>query len=1041
MSPEQARGQAVDFRSDLFSFGIVLYEMTTGRSPFQGPSVTDTLSAIVRDQPAPMTRIAPGVPEELARITGKCLEKDADERYQHTDDLAMDLRKLRRVTDSQPLSTVSDTAVPAHADRPAWRRPVLLATAAIVVLAGVLGLAAWLRSAGVLFGGGPGNALAVLTFENLQDAEDSQRLGQILQELVITDLSELESLTVFSSQRLFDVQKQIGGGDGRQIDRSMATEVATRAGATTMLTGSLSQLGENWILTGQLVEVGSGRVIKSERIDGTDLYKMVDELTGRVRQDLRLSREEIAGVDRAVGERTTSSLEAYQRYLEGQELLARWDFEDAAKAFAEALAIDPEFGLARYKEAIAVWWQRGDLSEAGETPADILRDLVEGDYKLSGRERRLAEAMLAVVEDRYADAEPIFTALSRDYPDEKEAWYGLGEAYYHDPDGDREAAYAAFAKALALDPTFQLAWRHLRGKYRSEGHYREGIAKLRALLEGDPDNTGYYAEWITLAVMDGDVAGADRVLETALERIRDPDEQRELLMGAAGAYGALDLVDRRRDLLERALALDTDEKTDTVLADLGWHFLDLHDYREAEAHFLRALDLYPEGSGALDGLFRVYDEERRFADGILRARGLVQQDPEHLSFYLRWIDMAIDKGDEAETDRAIQAALDHTASGTEQQRVWFETGQSYRGIGDNIRALESYRQAREANPDGDLPPFLMGNRGWALMTLQRYEEAEEILRKAAETDSDLRNSTFSARVRTNIELRRFDEAQRLAEEHVEIHPDESYARADLVRVLLATGQDSRAEEALQDGLENEGQTTGKRRLLGNAAWAYLDSGRPARAATLARRAVEMDPLIRDPWLRSPLLQALLREERYDEAEDLLRRELEVRPRDLTLLATRAQIGLRRGDLQAAEAEVRDLLSDGPASAWLSTLLATVLSEEGRFADAETPARRAFAMNPDRSRHALLAWILVAGDLDQEEGVRLAEAALEMPESPTAAADRPPYEPSPEHALGLAYLQQGRHGEAVKLLERAAALQPDRTLIREHLAEARQAAGV
>ncbi|MGD8377737.1 MAG: serine/threonine-protein kinase, partial [Acidobacteriota bacterium] len=150
MSPEQARGQPVDFRSDLFSFGIVLYEMSTGRSPFQGPSVTDTLSAIVRDQPAPMTRIAPAVPEELARITGKCLEKHPEERYQHTDDLAMDLRKLRRVTDSQPLSAVSDTAVPAHADRPAWRRPVLLATAAIVVLAGVLGLAAWLRSAGVL---------------------------------------------------------------------------------------------------------------------------------------------------------------------------------------------------------------------------------------------------------------------------------------------------------------------------------------------------------------------------------------------------------------------------------------------------------------------------------------------------------------------------------------------------------------------------------------------------------------------------------------------------------------------------------------------------------------------------------------------------------------------------------------------------------------------------------------------------------------------------------------------------------------------------
>ncbi len=121
MSPEQARAQSVDFRSDLFSFGIVLYEMSTGRSPFRGPSVTDTLSSIVRDQPQPMAQITPGVPNELARIVSKCLEKEPRDRYQDTRDLVVDLRRLRRETDSQPLQRVETTSgVQIHAEKPRW---------------------------------------------------------------------------------------------------------------------------------------------------------------------------------------------------------------------------------------------------------------------------------------------------------------------------------------------------------------------------------------------------------------------------------------------------------------------------------------------------------------------------------------------------------------------------------------------------------------------------------------------------------------------------------------------------------------------------------------------------------------------------------------------------------------------------------------------------------------------------------------------------------------------------------------------------------
>jgi tetratricopeptide (TPR) repeat protein/predicted Ser/Thr protein kinase len=1040
MSPEQARAQSVDFRSDLFSFGIVLYEMATGRSPFHGPSVTDTLSSIVRDQPPPMAQIAPGVPEELARITSKCLEKDPDERYQHTDDLAMDLRKLRRVTDSQTMSRVSDTAMPAASGRPAWLRPVPVLLAVLVVAAIAMGLPRLWRTGALSPGGGrAGNALAVLTFENLQDSDDTQRLGQILQELIITDLSELESLTVFSSQRLFDVQKQIGGaGGGRGIDRTMATQVAIKAGATTMLTGSLSQLGNNWILTGQLVDVSSGRVLKSERIDGADLYKMVDDLTAKIREDLRLSQEELAGVDRAVNERTTSSLEAYQHYLEGTELLARWEFDDAVEEFQQAIAIDPRFGQARFKHAIAAWWALGGgIPDSEETsPSELLRELLDGDFKLSAKDRLLAKGMLAVVEDRHKDAQRELSKLVQEYPDEKEAWYGLGEAHYHQSGGDRQAGFDAFEKALDLDPTFHLAYRHLRDMYREQKRYREGIDKLRGLMAHDPDNPGYYQEWIRLLLLDGDAAGAEDVLETALGRITEPDRTRDFLIKISRVYRFLDDEERRSQLLQDALVLDTEDATDTVLAELGWHFFEINDRHQSEDHFLQALELNPKGTSALAGIFRVYRSERRFSDGILRARGLIQKDREHLPFYYEWIAMAAQRGDEDETDRAIQAALQHASTPVAKKKLWAEVADAYRDVGNETRATELLRKSLDVDPEGETWQTFL-TLGWNSFSLGDYAQAEEWLRKATEQDTGAENRAFTGLVRSNLELGRYDAALQHATKHAEVHVQESLAQAQVVTTYLVSEQASKAEEALATGLAVLDLDSRKRGLLGSVARTYLNIGQPARAEELARRAVDLDPDVRDPWLRATLSATLRRQERYDEAEAVIRQGLDVVFRELSLHREFALLDLLRGDLATAENRVRNLLSDGPAQEGLFHMLAHILAERERFTDARQYARRAFSMNPSRSNHTLLAWILIAGELDLEEGMRLARAALERPASWSESNTRYPFMPSPEHALGLAHLKQGRQGKAVEMLEKAATLRPDRTLIQEHLAQARR----
>ncbi len=155
MSPEQARGLAVDARSDIFSFGTTLYEMVTGRAPFQGKTATDVLSAIVRDEPAPPSRINAEVPYELERVIGKCLEKDPAERYQHTDELVVDLRKLKRTTDSGLQVVGPAAAAGAQAARRRSRALVAAGAAVIVLMAAAAG-AYWLSQRG---GGGPSRNL------------------------------------------------------------------------------------------------------------------------------------------------------------------------------------------------------------------------------------------------------------------------------------------------------------------------------------------------------------------------------------------------------------------------------------------------------------------------------------------------------------------------------------------------------------------------------------------------------------------------------------------------------------------------------------------------------------------------------------------------------------------------------------------------------------------------------------------------------------------------------------------------------------------
>jgi len=314
MSPEQARGRIVDERSDLFSLGSVLYEMATGKAPFGGETTTDTLSSILRDSPPPPMQLNPQVPPELERIIVNCLEKDAQDRYQHADQIVVDLRKLRRATDSgvqavsssgpitaaQTVATTGPVSAAGTAAGAGARRGGLIAMGAVAVIA--LGWLAWQqfgpRSGAPAASAIPGTAqpdtpagtpitperapiqIAVLPFQNVRGDDRIDFLGFALADAVISKLSYLDAVTVRPSSYIQRYRNQTP--DPKQVGEDL--------GINHLLTGSMLASGDNLRVSVQFVDLERGEVRWEETINARldNLLEVQDEVVERIVTGMRL---------------------------------------------------------------------------------------------------------------------------------------------------------------------------------------------------------------------------------------------------------------------------------------------------------------------------------------------------------------------------------------------------------------------------------------------------------------------------------------------------------------------------------------------------------------------------------------------------------------------------------------------------------------------------------------------------------------------------------------------------------------------------------
>ena len=361
MSPEQVQGKELDHRSDIFSLGIILYEMATGRRPFQGETSADLISSILRDSPDSVTTLNVQMPRHLGRIIAHCLEKDPRKRFQSALDIRNELVGLRREIESGALpdSAMSIPAVQSSTGRK-WM-PLAFAAALIAIA----GLTAWL-----LLGGGtgtsPGRApgqevaaqkdrpsVAVLYFDNLSGDPELDWLRSGLTDMLVTDLSQSPDLRVLGTDRLYQILKDMEKLDERITSFDVVNEVANKANADTVITGSFAKLGDNIRISIKIQEAGTGEILTSDSIvaEGENaLFARVDDLTRNVRQTIALPVS--LETDRSLADVTTSSPVAYRYFVEAERLHGELKEEEAITLFEKAVEEDPEFAMALAKLAV-----------------------------------------------------------------------------------------------------------------------------------------------------------------------------------------------------------------------------------------------------------------------------------------------------------------------------------------------------------------------------------------------------------------------------------------------------------------------------------------------------------------------------------------------------------------------------------------------------------------------------------------------------------------------------------------------------------------
>ncbi|HXP61474.1 MAG TPA: tetratricopeptide repeat protein, partial [Dongiaceae bacterium] len=545
MSPEQAEGKTVDARSDIFSFGSVLYEMVTGRRAFRRDSPALTLTAILHLEPLPLPA---GVPHDLEKVITRCLRKDPAHRFQHMGDAKVELEELKEESDSGKLTAAQAPAGP----RPRRLLRLVLVAAAVLVLA-VGSVFRWQR-----VHANPLTDKDVLVLADFTNTTGDSVFDDTLKQGLSVQLEQSPFLNLVSERKVNETLKLMGRPAGDRLTPEVTREVCQRTSSKAMLAGSIAELGSQYVIGLKAVNCDTGDMLaeaQEQAAGKEEVLKALDAAAVRLRSKLGESLSSVEKYATPVEEATTPSLEALKAYSLGVKTLFAKGETAALPLFQRALDLDPNFAMA-YARMVAVYVGRGETGLGAENA----RKAYELREKVSEWERFFIEGLYyGCVTGELEKAAQTVDLWQQTYPRDYFTYLARGATYA--ALGNYEKALEDHREALRLDPNNASNYLALGNDYMALNRLDEAEAVYKQAEERKLEGGFLLGNRYWLAFLKGDAAQMAQLVSGAMGKPGVEDNLLALQADTEGWYGKLK---NARELTGRAM--DSARRNDAIEA-------------------------------------------------------------------------------------------------------------------------------------------------------------------------------------------------------------------------------------------------------------------------------------------------------------------------------------------------------------------------------------------------------------------------------------------------------------------------------------------
>ena len=581
MSPEQVRAKELDARTDLFSFGAVLYEMATGALPFRGESSGVIFKAILDAAPTPAVRLNPDMPPDLERIINKALEKDRNLRYQHASDMRTDLQRLKRDSESGR-STVASSGTVAVAEKKLWKIAVPVLLVALLVAGGL-----YYRSHQTK----PLTDKDTIVLSDFDNKTGDAVFDDTLKQGLSVQLEQSPFLALVSERRVIETLKLMGRSPDDHLTANVTREVCQRTGSKAMLTGSITGLGSQYVIGLKAVNCDTGDLLAEaqEQAAGKEaVLKALDNAAVSLRGKLGESLSSVQKYATPLEEATTPSLEALKAYSLGVKTYSAKGDATGLPFFKRAVDLDSNFAMP-YAQMSFVYW---DLNEVGRA-AENARKAYELREKVSERERFNIEGNYYFqATGELEKAAQTYELWQQTYPRDPTPYRALGIIAV--ALGNLEKALEEFREAMRLEPDSGLNYLTLGYAYTTLNRLDEAEAVFKHAEERKLEGEYLLLNHYFVAFLKGNAAQMAQLVSAAMGK---PGAEGMLLAAQAdteGWYGKLkNAHELTRQAVESAQHNDAKQSAATYQAEATLREVESGNQQQARAEANAALKLAP----------------------------------------------------------------------------------------------------------------------------------------------------------------------------------------------------------------------------------------------------------------------------------------------------------------------------------------------------------------------------------------------------------------------------------------------------------------